>query len=126
MYAYENLNLNDMPNEQWKQFAEGKMKNYFVSNFGRVKRITKVNGIEKIRKQQRSNMGYLQLRINGKWYIIHREVAKSFIPNPNNKPEVNHIVPIRLGGTNEVTNLEWVTRSENMKHAYKLKRKEMN
>lgn len=121
MEHYKNLDVKDITGEEWKLFLEGRRKNYYVSNYGRIKSISKLKCIEKMRKQQLSNMGYLQLRLEGKWYKIHREVAKAFIPNPKNKPEVNHITPIRLGGTNEVTNLEWVTRSENMIHAYKFK-----
>ena len=52
----------------------------------------------------------------GKAFTVHRLVANAYIPNPDNKPEVNHISSNRADPRKE--NLEWVTRSENMRHAY--------
>ena len=54
---------------------------------------------------------------NGTWksLLIHRLVAKAYIPNPENKPEINHIDGDQ--SNNQVSNLEWVTGSENLIHA---------
>lgn len=68
---------------------------------------------------QENNKGYLFVcakeRGRRKNLLIHRLVAEAFIPNPENKPEVNH----KDGNphNNRVDNLEWVTSSENRKHA---------
>jgi hypothetical protein len=61
--------------------------------------------------------GYRTVGINKKMYSVHRLVAKQFIPNPDNKPFVNHKNGIK--SDNRVENLEWVTRSENLIHSYR-------
>lgn len=54
-----------------------------------------------------------------KRYLVHRLLALTFIPNPDNKPHVNHIDFDRVNNT--LSNLEWVTRRENLSHYFKSK-----
>ena len=95
-------------------------KDYLVSNKGQVKSL-KYNE-ERILKHSIDRKGYhrVHLSINGKqkFYQVHRLVALAFIPNPDNKPQVNH----KDGNKDNccVSNLEWNTNGENGKHAYKM------
>ena len=102
--------------EEWK-VIDGYNNNYSISNKGNVKN----NNTERILKQTINTNGYniLCLCVNGKRKIvkIHRLVALIFIPNPENKPHVDHINNNTLD--NNVNNLRWATRSENQ-HNQKL------
>ena len=73
------------------------------------------NGVE---KTQTNNMGYKMVSFNRKFVYVHRLVAIEYIPNPDNKPMVNHKDGNR--SNNHVDNLEWVTASENTKHGYEV------
>lgn len=63
-----------------------------------------------------SNSGYKMIRTPNRDWYLHRMLAVHFIPNPKNKPQVNHIDGDKLN--NSLENLEWVTKSENMRHAF--------
>lgn len=77
---------------------------------------------QKVVKGSTEKNGYQRVRIENKQLgkavrtSIHQLVAEAFIPNPEGKPQVNHIDMNKQN--NNVSNLEWVTGSENMKHAY--------
>lgn len=66
-------------------------------------------------KPQKNGKGYFRVSIGGKLMFVHRLVAEKYIPNPENKPQVNH----KDGNkeNNSAENLEWVTNLENRKHA---------
>lgn len=96
---------------------------YYITDSGEVySRKNKKNPLGRIKKMKNRihSSGYLQVRFgkNGTNKYIHRLVAEAFIPNYDNKPEVNHKNGIKTD--NKVENLEWVTRSENLKHSYRI------
>ena len=69
-------------------------------------------------KGYKEGKGYLSVCLDKKYYKIHRLVAQAFIPNPDNKPQVNHIDGDKKN--NRVDNLEWCTNQENKKHYFSL------
>lgn len=102
--------------EIWK-VIEG-FEDYEISNTGKVK--SHKHGREKILKERISHDGYVWYNLckNGKQHTkrANRLVADAFIPNPENKPTVNHIDGNKLNNSSD--NLEWATREEQMQHAY--------
>ena len=100
--------------EKWAEISEN--SNYMVSNTGRIRRV----GSDKDHSVRDKN-GYLTVDLyrDGKRSTrrVHRLVAQEFVSNPDNKPEVSH----KDGNkhNNAFTNLEWATKKENCKHAWK-------
>lgn len=112
--------------EVWKpiEYFEG---SYEISNLGRVKSLPKWMGKyysqQKILKPKLDKYGYERVNLcvpiekgKRKTSLIHRLVAEAFIPNPDNKPQVNHVDGNKLN--NKDFNLEWVTEKENTIHAW--------
>lgn len=88
-----------------------------VSNEGRVRSL--LRGEPRILKTQVDNKGYHRIRVTIERekmsYKVHREVAKAFIPNPDNLPQVNHKDGNK--SNNAVDNLEWISNRDNAHHA---------
>lgn len=110
--------------EIWKDI-NGVEKHYQVSSAGRVRKIYNTKNGEKIKMMTPHyySNGYMFISLTVKkgvykGFLLHRLVADTFIPNPENKSDVNH----KDGNihNNSVENLEWCTRWENLQHAIKI------
>lgn len=115
------FDLTPLKNEIWKPLINYEEK-YLISNYGRIKSLNfhreNREKILKFRKTGWGNYWVIHLCKNGiaKNNFVHRLVAKTFIPNVENKPQINHI-----DGNQEnckAINLEWVTAQENSQHAH--------
>lgn len=105
IYNFEYLQESVDLGEEWSDHSlgvkcSGRIDNNGTINFGNGER-----------------NGYLRVKIRSKTYSVHRLIAEAFLPNPEAKPQVNHIDGDR--GNNRIENLEWVTASENVIHRYK-------
>lgn len=115
-----------MAKEIWKPI-KGWEGLYEISNLGRVKSISRICNADKgfhknrtlkerILKPYKTRKGYLTVGLsnNGykKFYLVHVLIAQAFIPNPENKPFIDHINTIK--DDNRIENLRWVTAHENM------------
>lgn len=110
----ESLSLKSFEGEIWKEIIG--FWNYEISNYGRVKKLKTKYRKSLIRKQEIHRQGYLRVTMlndngNRKTKYVHRLVAKAFIPNPENKPEVNHTKEIK--NLNWWDELSWMTQIEN-------------
>lgn len=100
---------------------DGYLGRYKIGSQGNVLSLHHRNGARKIPfklKLRLTDFGYPKIMIDKKGLMVHRLVAKTFIPNIENKPFVNHINGDRTD--NRVENLEWVTNSENQLHSYRV------
>lgn len=102
--------------EIWKKVPLQDFPDYEISNYGKVRRGSR------LRKNLVQNSGYYSVDLFNhckmKHFLVHRLVAMAFIPTDDLNLDVNHKDGNKKN--NYVDNLEWVTRSQNLKHAYKL------
>jgi len=113
-----------MPEEEWRDIV-GYEGIYQVSNLGRVRRIAEQNStwVGRILKPNRDNNGYVRVNLcrNGQVtpYRVHFLVCQAFLGcPPDSRYEVNHKNGKK--DDNQTSNLEWVTYSENLTHAYRV------
>lgn len=106
--------------ENWKIIND--YPNYEISNLGNVRNLKN----KKLLKFWISK-GYHRIGLYGgkkqKIISVHRLVAQAFIPNLNNKPQINHINHVR--NDNRIENLEWVTNLENSRHKISYKKRKI-
>jgi len=110
-----------MEQEIWKDIPWYEWR-YQISNLGNVKSLNYHSTWKEWILKPWLSFWYkrvlLCIKWKDKWHSVHRLVAQAFIPNPENKREVNHINGIYID--NNIKNLEWTTPSENVLHRFKV------
>lgn len=105
--------------EIWKDI-KGFEDSFMISSYGRIRNLSKRGSF--LMKLSGASGGYSKATLcksnKSRTVLIHRLVAEAFLPNPENKYCVNHKDGNKTN--NNVDNLEWVSMSENMKHAYSI------
>lgn len=99
---------------------------YEVSSLGRIRSVTRIDPLGRLREGRdlkfKNTRGYLRVNLSlagiQTTHAVHRLVAQTFIPNPDDKPQINHKDADKAN--NVVSNLEWCTGAENMDHAHNL------
>ena len=111
-----------MEKEIWKTING--YPNYMISSMGNVKNIK----TGKLLKTRIGNNGYYTITLSKKGEIkkkdIHRLIAIAFIPNPENKPEIDHINTDKID--NRIENLRWVTHKENINNPISISKMKKN
>lgn len=118
------LVIHDEP-ERWEIISD--YPSYAISSYGRVKSLANDQSRkEKFLKQSlhRKKDGYLIVKLSKKditkQFLVHRLVAMYFVPNPYNKPQVNH--DDRIKTNNYYKNLRWMTHNENVAYSAEMRR----
>lgn len=132
---YKSLDIKDLEGEEWRDIPDYEGL-YQASNYGRIKSLDRTVGFKKhffrksiIIKAAKDIKGYLKVCLtnrNGKRnpYRLHRLIAKAFIPNPNNLPQINHKNFVK--NDNRVWNLNWMTMEENIQHGLKNRKRKFS
>ena len=120
-------------NEVWKPIKDYEGK-YEISNFGIVKSLERWSGTKFYKREKMLNLhtnkrnGYVYVWLNkngaGKFIRVHKLVAETFLNNDSNYTDINHKDYNRTN--NNVTNLEYCTRSYNIKHSYENNNRKSN